>query len=91
MDTAYGFSGTICAVSRDGRSGVVQLDAEVMGKTRAVISPDTIGRISLMGEAGILKQGTLVMGTGHLGNEALRACVIAKAPATAQPTPAVME
>jgi hypothetical protein len=70
------FAGTIRTITRDGRSGVVALDADVqaaVGKAFAVISPDTRGRIALMNGTGQLKAGVHVEGTAVDGSEALRA------------------
>jgi hypothetical protein len=70
------FSGKIRTITRDGRSGVVELDADVraaVGKAFAVISPDTRGRIALMNGVGQLQPGTHVKGTAEEGSEALRA------------------
>jgi hypothetical protein len=73
MKTVVHFVGTIRTITRDGRSGVVQLDHDVAGKEYAVISPDTRGRITLMNGVGQLKAGTRVSGTAEEGSEALRA------------------
>jgi hypothetical protein len=69
------FAGTIRTITRDGRSGVVVLDASVqaiLGKEFAVISPDTRGRIALMNGVGRLQAGAHVNGTAEEGSEALR-------------------
>jgi hypothetical protein len=66
------FAGTIRTITRDGRSGVVELDQSVQGKGYAVISPDTRGRIALMNGVGHLRAGVHVSGTAELGSEALR-------------------
>jgi hypothetical protein len=70
------FKGTIRSITRDGRSGVVVLDAGdrvAFGKEFAVISPDTLGRVALMNGVGQLQAGTHVTGTAVEGSEALRA------------------
>ncbi|MGJ4929082.1 hypothetical protein ACQR1I_04700 [Bradyrhizobium sp. HKCCYLS2038] len=67
------FAGTIRTITRDGRSGVVELDHIIEGKTFAVISPDTRGRISLMNGVGQLQAGKHVKGEAETGSEALRA------------------
>jgi hypothetical protein len=75
MKTVH-FEGTIQAISRDGRSGVVALDTAISGKTFAVISPDTSGRVALMNGIGRLEKGTPVQGEAELGSEGLRAISI---------------
>jgi len=67
------FSGEISKVTPDGRSGVVTLDHEVSGNAYAVISPKTIGRVSLMNGKGALSTGTKVEGEATIGAGALKA------------------
>jgi hypothetical protein len=74
MKTVH-FAGTIRTITRDGRSGVVELDETVSGKKYAVISPDTRGRIALMNGIGHLTK-VRVSGTAEEGSEALRAISI---------------
>lgn len=73
MHKTVQFVGTIRTITRDGRSGVVELDQNILGKGYAVISPDTRGRIKLMNGVGHLEAGTKVAGTAEDGSEALRA------------------
>lgn len=75
MEKEVAFAGTIRAITRDGRSGVVVLDESIratLGKEFAVISPDTRGRVALMNGVGHLQAGTHVRGTAVEGSEALR-------------------
>lgn len=73
------FTGSITKATPDGRSAVVTLDVPVSDRRFAVISPETQGRTGLMGEAGRLKAGTRVSGTGSLGPESVRAVTVAAA------------
>jgi hypothetical protein len=75
------FAGKIEAITRDGRSGVVALDRAISGKTFAVISPDTNGRIALMNGVGRLEKGFAVQGEAEAGSEGLRAVYIEAAKA----------
>jgi hypothetical protein len=71
--------GTISTVSRDGRSAVMTLDEPYQDKRRAVINPDTRGRISLMSKSkdGKLEKDTRVCITAtEIGGEALLATEI---------------
>ena len=82
MPKTHSFTGTIRAVTPDGRCGVVALEQPVDGKEYAVIAPETEGRIGLMNGQGALPQGDRVCGTAaHAtqGHEALRALSVSKA------------
>jgi hypothetical protein len=76
MKNTIHFAGTIEAITRDGRSGVVALDHAIAGKDFAVISPETNGRIALMNGVGRLEKDLPVQGEAELGSEGLRAVYI---------------
>ncbi len=81
MKTTIHFAGTIEAITRDGRSGVVALNHTISGKNFAVISPETNGRIALMNGVGRLEKGVAVQGEAETGSEGLRAVYIEAAKA----------
>jgi hypothetical protein len=60
MEFASNLTGTMAAISHDGRSAVVRLDEPCDGKSFAVISPQTKGRVPFMNKS---KTGTLEHGT----------------------------
>lgn len=74
----YEFSGRISSISKDGRSGVVLLFKDVLGKKFAIVSGVTVGRVKLMNPEGKLKVGTVVSGKGIDGVDALIAETIEK-------------
>lgn len=76
MKPTVTFSGTIRAITPDGANGVVILTNDVCGKTYAVISPETRGRVALMNGIGRLQEGAHVRGVAEEGSEALRAITI---------------
>ena len=67
------YEGTISSTTPDGCAAIVQLDKAVAGKSFAVISADTEGRIKVMNGVGRLKAKTRVIGEAVNGPEALRA------------------
>ncbi len=65
------FEGNITSVTPDGRSGIVRLDKKIYNMEYVVISPSTVGRISLMNGIGRLRKQVMVQGLAFPGVDAL--------------------
>ncbi len=65
------FNGIITTVTPDGRSGIVRLKPAIRDMEFVVISPSTVGRISIMNGIGRLSKETKVHGKAAMGIDAL--------------------
>lgn len=72
VDETLNFSGIIEKVTPDGRSAFVRLSHEVEGKTYAVISSGTQGRVGLARRQGHIVNGQKVVGLAKRGPDALK-------------------
>lgn len=62
--------GVIEVTTPDGASAIVKLDRPVDGVKRAVIGPETVGRIELMNGKGRIQEGAHVVGQAERGPQA---------------------
>jgi hypothetical protein len=73
------YSGRISKVTPGGQAAFVELDASVEGRSLAVISSDTDGRVVLAKRGGI-HSGQRVVGLARIGPDALKAVTVSLAP-----------
>jgi hypothetical protein len=65
------FQGKISSTTPDGRSAIVKLNSSVEGRSFAVITPSSRGRIHAMNGVGKLERDVKVSGSASIGIDAL--------------------